>query len=231
MNQISLSGLWRNNPALIQLLGLCPLLAVSNSTVNAFSLGVVTLFTLIISNLLVAAIRYQLPAAIRIPLYVLIIATTVSALELLIRAWFPELNQALGIFLPLVVTNCLIIGRAEAFASRHNCVQAVIDAVIMGLGFLWVITALGAVRELIGQGTLLSDAHMLFGDGAKNWGVELFNTDSALLIAILPPGAFLALGFMVALKNAIDLTGGLRSSHSPVSTTASSEPLSGPDYS
>lgn len=197
-------GLWKGNPALVKLLGLCPLLAVSNTLVNAFTLGLATLLTLIITNLLVSLFRNNLPNAIRIPVYVLIIASTVSSIEILLRAWFPGIHSSLGIFLPLIVTNCLIIGRAESFASRQHWQASLIDALSMGLGFLWVLVCLGALREFLGQGTLLADATLLFGANASDWTVELFNRQHAFHIAILPPGAFLTLGCLLALKNALD---------------------------
>lgn len=199
------SGLWHDNPALVKLLGLCPLLAVSNTSINALALGLATLLTLLITNLLVSVSRKLLHSAIRIPLYVLVIASTVSAIELLVKAWLPALNASLGIFLPLIVTNCLIIGRAEAFASRQTVSTSFIDALAMGFGFLWVLVLLGAVREMIGQGTLLADATMLFGTTASHWTVQVFSSDHALLVALLPPGSFFALGGLLALKNLVDI--------------------------
>ncbi|MFK7889304.1 MAG: electron transport complex subunit E [Granulosicoccus sp.] len=199
------SGLWGDNPALIKLLGLCPLLAVSNTGINALALGIATLITLIVTNILVSLLSSRLQYSIRIPVYVLIIASTVSAIELLLRASLPALHASLGIFLPLVVTNCLIIGRAEAFASRHRWQEAGIDATAMGIGFLWVLVCMGALRELLGRGTLFADAHLLFGQSAVDATIRIFDSDHGLLVAILPPGAFLALGCLLALKNAIDL--------------------------
>jgi len=198
-------GLWHENPALVKLLGLCPLLAVSNSTINALALGLATLATLLISNVLVSLLRNYLMQSIRLPIYVLIIASSVTSIELLMQAWLPALHASLGIFLPLIVTNCLIIGRAEAFASRHGTAHAGIDALAMGMGFCWVLVCLGAIREMIGQGTLLADAHMLFGQHATNWKMTLFSQDYTVLIALLPPGAFLLLGLLLAIKNAVDI--------------------------
>ena len=197
-------GLWSENPALVKLLGLCPLLAVSNNVINGLSLGMATLVTLVVANLVVSAMRPVLLNAIRIPIYVLVIASTVSIIELLMKAWLPALHASLGIFLPLIVTNCLIIGRAEAFASRQRLMDSLIDAIAMGLGFLWVLALLGGIRELIGQGTLLSDADLLLGTFAQNWTTQLFNADKGVLIALLPPGAFFGLGLLLALKNWID---------------------------
>lgn len=197
-------GLWSENPALVKLLGLCPLLAVSNNAINGFSLGLATLVTLVVANLAVSAMRPVLLNAIRIPIYVLVIASTVTIIELLMKAWLPALHASLGIFLPLIVTNCLIIGRVEAFASRQCLKDSLTDAIAMGVGFLWVLVLLGGIRELIGQGTLLGDADLLLGKFAQNWSTQLFNADKGMLIALLPPGAFFALGLLLALKNWID---------------------------
>lgn len=197
-------GIWEDNPALVKLLGLCPLLAVSNTTVNALALGLATLVTLLVTNTLVSVLSSQLQYAIRIPIYVLVIATTVSSIELAVKAMLPALHASLGIFLPLVVTNCLIIGRAEAFASKHSWRESAIDAAAMGIGFLWVLVCLGTVRELIGQGSILADATLLFGASAKNWPITVFDNEYAALIAVLPPGAFLALGCLLAIRNSIN---------------------------
>lgn len=198
------SGLWTENPALVKLLGLCPLLAVSNNAVNGLSLGLATMLTLIVVNTAVSALRPILINAIRIPIYVLIIASTVTIIELCTQAWLPGLHSSLGIFLPLIVTNCLIIGRAEAFASRQTVSDSLQDALAMGTGFLWVLVLLGSLRELVGQGTLLDQAYLLFGENATHWTIQLFNADHGMLVALLPPGAFFALGILLATKNWID---------------------------
>ena len=205
--QLWADGLWHANPALVKLLGLCPLLAVSNTTINALALGVATTLTLIVTNLSVSLLQKRIPHAIRLPVYVLIIATSVTCIELIIQAWLPALHDALGIFLPLIVTNCLIIGRAEAFASRQNLSYAGTDALAMGFGFTWVLVVLGTLRELIGQGTLLADAQLLFGPQAREWSVSLVSSDYSVLIALLPPGAFLLLGLLLACKNLVDQFG------------------------
>jgi len=202
--QLWRDGLWNENPGLVKLLGLCPLLAISNTTINGLGLGLATLLTLIVANGTVSLVRHSIQTPIRIPLYVLIIATTVTVIELSMQAWLPALHSSLGIFLPLIVTNCLIMGRAEAFAARQPPKLAIIDAFAMGLGFLAVLLALGTIRELIGQGTLLADASLLFGSAAASWTHRVFDIDNGVLIAVLPPGAFLTLGLMLALKNLID---------------------------
>lgn len=194
-----LQALWHNNPALVQMLGLCPLLAVSNTLVNALGLGLATLFVLVGSNLMVSLLKNNIHEAVRLPAFVLIIASFVTLAELLMQAYAYKLNLILGIFLPLIVTNCLILARAESYAKKNGLLPAFIDALSMGLGFLWVLLVLGFIRELIGQGTLFANMQLLFGDGAKSWQVTL--ADSGMLLALLPPGAFIILGFIAAFKN------------------------------
>lgn len=197
-------GLWSENPALIKMLGLCPLLAISNSTINAIGLSVATLFVLVVSNLSVSICRNFIQTSVRLPIYVLIIATSVTTIDLYMQAYFLQLHAALGIFLPLIVTNCLIIGRAEAFASRHSVVFAFTDAMAMGIGFGWILIALGAIREILGTGSLFGNASVLFGESADRWSITVFPADYSFLFALLPPGAFITLGLLLALKNAID---------------------------
>ncbi|MDE3274103.1 electron transport complex subunit E [Pseudoalteromonas sp. G4] len=197
-------GLWKNNPALVQLLGLCPLLAVSATITNALGLGLATLFVLLGSNVTVAIVREWVPKEIRIPVFVMIIAAFVTMIELLMNAFSHELYLSLGIFIPLIVTNCAIIGRAEAFASKNSVPLAAFDGLMMGLGFLIVLVMLGAMRELLGQGTLFDGAHLLLGDWAKVLRIEVMKTDTQFLLAILSPGAFLGMGLLIALKNTID---------------------------
>ena len=202
--KIIVDGLWQNNPALVQLLGLCPLLAVSGTVVNALGLGLATTLTLVISNLLVSLVRNHLPDEVRIPVFVMIIAAAVTSIELVISAWFYQLYLILGIFIPLIVTNCAIIARAEAFAFRNPPLPAVLDGLFMGLGFTAALTLLGGIREAIGYGTLLRQADLLFGDIATGWTLVLIDSYPGFLLAVLPPGAFIGLGLMIALKNVID---------------------------
>ncbi len=201
---VLLDGLWQDNPGLVKLLGLCPLLAVSNTLVNAFGLGLATLITLLVSSSLVSLLRSHIINSIRIPLYVIIIATTVTLIELAMQAWLPDLFLSLGIFLPLIVTNCLILGRAESLAARQPFTVAVLDAFSMGVGFLLVLLVLGGARELLAQGSLLADSTHLFGSMASDWPVHIFDQKHGFLLAALPPGAFIGLGMMLALKNSID---------------------------
>lgn len=197
-------GLWKNNAALVQLLGLCPLLAVSNSVTNALGLGLATMLVLICSNTIVSLFRRHIPTEIRIPIYVMIIATTVTIVQLLMNAYTYSLYQSLGIFIPLIVTNCIVIGRAEAFASKNQLSHSIFDGFAMGLGMCLSLVALGAVREILGNGTLFDGIEHLLGDWAKALRIELFHLDSHFLLAILPPGAFIGLALLLAMKNFID---------------------------
>jgi Na+-translocating ferredoxin:NAD+ oxidoreductase subunit E len=202
--EISANGLWHNNPGLVQLLGLCPLLAISGTVVNALGLGIATTLTLVASNVTVSLIRHWVRPEIRIPVFVLIIASVVTGIELAMNAFFYELYLVLGIFIPLIVTNCAIIGRAEAFASKNPIPKALADGLAMGLGFTGVLVALGALREVVGHGTLLADAHLMFGEAARDFSLTVISEYRGFLLALLPPGAFIALGLIIALKNIID---------------------------
>lgn len=202
--EISRNGLWDNNPALVQLLGLCPLLAVTASVVNALGLGLATLAVLVGSNAVVSLIRHRVTNAVRIPAFVMIIATFTTCTELLMKAYTYELYQILGIFIPLIVTNCTILGRAEAFASKHSLAPAIADGALMGLGFAAVLLMLGAIREAVGSGTLFAHMDLIFGPAAANWKIELFAPGYSFLVFVLPPGAFLVTGLLIAGKNAID---------------------------
>ncbi|ABI39142.1 MULTISPECIES: electron transport complex subunit E [Shewanella] len=202
--EIAWQGLWKNNPGLVQLLGLCPLLAVTATLTNALGLGVATMLVLIGSNILVSLVRDYVPKEIRIPVFVMIIAALVTAVQLLINAYAYGLYLSLGIFLPLIVTNCIIIGRAEAFASRNNAFSAAFDGLMMGLGFTLVLAVLGATREILGQGTLFDGADQLLGPWAKALTIQVWQVDTPFLLAMLPPGAFIVMGLLIALKNVID---------------------------
>jgi len=202
--EIALNGLWKNNPALVQLLGLCPLLAVSGSVVNALGMGLATAAVLTGTNTLVALVRNVVPETIRLPAFVLIIAGAVTLVELLMQAYAFALYEVLGIFLPLITTNCVVLGRAEAFASRNPVALSAFEGLLMGLGFTAVLVVLGALRELLGNGTLFADMQLLFGPIAAGWEVRPFGEQRHFLLAVLPPGAFLFTGLLIALKNGID---------------------------
>lgn len=195
------NGLWHENPGLVQLLGLCPLLAVTITFVNGLGLGIATLVVLMASNALVSATRRWIQPEIRLPIYVLIIASLVTCIELILKAWFPVLDRSLGIFVPLIVTNCAIVARAEVFASRNSVTASILDGLVMGLGFAVLLMTIGAFRELIGQGTIFARMDMLFG-GEPMRGIIV--NDGGWLLLVLPPGAFFSLALAIAAKNAID---------------------------
>ncbi|TVO35269.1 electron transport complex subunit E [Vibrio algivorus] len=202
--QLMKNGLWDNNPALVQLLGLCPLLAVSSTITNALGLGLATMLVLISTNTIVSLVRNYVPKEVRIPIFVMIIASVVTCVQLLMSAYAYGLYLSLGIFIPLIVTNCVIIGRAEAYASKNAPKKAALDGFWMGLGMLAALTVLGALREMIGQGTLFDGADLLLGNWAASLRIEVFHIDSSFLLALLPPGAFIGVGFLIALKQVID---------------------------
>ncbi|AHF77079.1 SoxR-reducing system protein [Sodalis praecaptivus] len=202
--RIIIEGLWRNNSSLVQLLGLCPLLAVSNTATNALGLGLATTLVLVCTNTAVSALRRWIPGEIRIPIYVMIIASVVSTVQMLINAYAFGLYQSLGIFIPLIVTNCIVIGRAEAYASQRPPSLAALDGFAIGLGSTCALLLLGALRELLGNGTLFDGADQLLGGWARVLRIEVFHTDTPFLLAMLPPGAFIGLGFMLAGKYLID---------------------------
>lgn len=198
-------GLWSNNAALVQLLGLCPLLAVSSTVVNALGLGLATLLVLTTTNAAVSLIRNYVSDAVRLPAFVMIIASAVTCTELLMKAFTYELYQILGLFIPLIVTNCAVLGRADAFASRNRIIPSIVDGFMMGFGFMLVLVLIGAVRELLGTGHLFADMQLLFGESARSWQLNLFGADYPnVIFALLPPGAFIVAGFLIAIKNVVD---------------------------
>lgn len=202
--EITKDGLWTNNPALVQLLGLCPLLAVTGTVVNAIGLGLATILVLIGSNVAVSLIRNFVADTVRLPAFVMIIASFVTCAELLMQAFAYELYEILGIFIPLIVTNCAILGRADAFASKNPVIPSALDGLMMGVGFTMVLVLLGGMREVIGQGTLFSGMDLLLGPKAASWHIIIFEHYPDFLFAVLPPGAFVAMGLIIALKNIID---------------------------
>ncbi|MBK6739022.1 MAG: electron transport complex subunit E [Haliea sp.] len=201
---LSLNGLWKNNPALVQLLGLCPLLAVSGTVVNALGLGVATTMVLILSNASVSLIRNVVSDTVRLPTFVMIIASAVTCIELLMQAFAYELFLILGIFLPLITTNCVVLGRADGFAAKNAIGPSMYDGFIMGVGFAAVLVVLGGLRELTGTGALFANMDLLFGPAAADWKLVVFPNYQPFLLAILPPGAFIFTGLIIAVKNLID---------------------------
>ena len=199
--KIITQGVWDNNQAIVALLGLCPLLAVSNSTVNALALGLATLFVISASNVLISTIRNFVTPETRIPAFIAVIATLVTIIELLLNAFWHDLYLALGIFVPLIVTNCAILGRGEAFASKNSVIPSLIDGLAVGFGFLIVLLLLGISRELLATGGIFANMHYLLGP-TVDWHIEFIDGFGVLLFA-LPPGAFLLLGLIIAGYNYI----------------------------
>ncbi len=202
---IIFNGLWKQNPGIVQLLGLCPLLAISSSIVNALSLGLATTLVMAVASGSVALVRNFIPHEIRIPAFVLIIAALVTIVELAMHAWVPALYIVLGVFLPLITTNCIVLARVEAFASKRSTTHSVLDASMMGLGLTAVLVVLGGVREAIGKGTLFSGIDLALGPVAKDWVIPLAHDYHGFLLAVLPPGAFIGLGLLIALRNRIEM--------------------------
>jgi len=195
------NGLVKQNTGLVQLLGLCPLLAISNNVINALSLGLATVLVMAASSGAVSGVRHFVPNEIRIPVFVLIIAALVTVIDLAMNVFVHPLYLVLGIFIPLITTNCIVLARADAFAAKNHPLHSVVDAIAMGLGLTLVLVVLGAIRELAGQGTLLSGIDLVFGEDAKQFVLHLLPGYQGFLLAILPPGAFIALGLLIAANN------------------------------
>ena len=200
--QIMDNGVWHQNSSLIQILGLCPLLAVTTTLVNGVMLSLATIIVMAVANVAVSALRNLIPHEIRIPVFILIVAALVTVVDLVFNAYFHELYLVLGIFIPLIVTNCIVLARVEAFANKNRPLQSLLDGVFMGVGMLWTLALLGGLRELIGAGTLFSGVDMVF---PALQGLKLLPADyPGLLLAMLPPGAFILLGCLIAWKNWVE---------------------------
>jgi len=195
------NGLWKQNPTVVQILGLCPTLAVTSTAVNGLSLGLATAFVMAASNGAVSPVRHWVPREIRNPVYILIIAALVTVTDLGMHAYLLALHQVLGIFIPLIVTNCIVLARVEAFAAKNPVVPSVLDGLMMGLGLTFVLTLLGGLRELVGKGTLFSGIDLAFGPAAKQFVLTVVPNYHGFLLAILPPGAFIGLGLLIASRN------------------------------
>jgi len=201
--EIAANGLWHNNPVLVQGLGLCPLLAVTGSVVNALGLGLATIIVLTGANIAISTARNYIPDAIRLPIFVVIIASFTTCIELLMNAYTYELYEILGLFIPLIVTNCVILGRADVCASRVAVLPAAFDGLMMGMGFTLVLITLGAIRELLGGGTLFANMQLLLWPQTAHWKLTVIEEYRGSLFAILPPGAFFVTGLLIAGKNII----------------------------
>jgi electron transport complex protein RnfE len=199
------NGLWKQNTGVVQLLGMCPLLAVSNSVVNAVSLGLATTLVMTLSGASISPIRNFVPNEIRIPVYILIIAMLVTVVQYLMNAYMYSLYIVLGIFIPLIVTNCIVLARIEAFAGKNPVLPAALDGFAMGMGLTAVLAVLGGMREIFGHGTLFSGLDLALGEMAKGWVITIIPDYHGFLFAILPPGAFIGLGLLIAGKNYLTL--------------------------
>jgi electron transport complex protein RnfE len=202
--KIAKDGLWDNNVVLSQLLALCPLLAVTGTATNGLGMGLATLSVMIATGFSVALLRGIITPEVRIPVFVLIIATIVTLVDMAMNAWLHDLHKILGLFIPLIVTNCAILGRAEAFSSRNNVVPSIVDGLMMGAGFTLSLVLLGAVREIIGTGTLFANASLLLGNAFSFMELTIIPDYKGFLLMILPPGGFLVLGFLLAGKRILD---------------------------
>ena len=198
-SKIARDGIWKENPVLVQLLGLGPLLTVSNSFVTAFSLGIITLLVITSSNIIISMIRLLLHREMTIPTQIVVMATFVTLSDIALQAWYFELHHRIGLFVALIVTNYTLLGRPEILASRKPIICSATDGFMMGIGFLWVLIVMGSIREILGSGTLFSDMHLLLGPVGKK--LEITVVDTGFLLLILPPGAFISLGFLIAFKN------------------------------
>ena len=202
--ELAVQGLWKNNPGLVQILGMCPMMAISNTVVNSLGLALATILTMVVSNGLASVIRHWVRPEVRLPVFVMVVASVVTVIELWMNAYLNTLYHVLGIFLPLIVTNCIVIARVEGFAARNPVLPSLYDGLMMGLGFGLVLVALGIIRELLGFGTLMANAQQLFGPMAANWTIHVLPEQAHFLLAILPPGAFMALAILIAIKQAIE---------------------------
>ena len=202
--EIIWNGLWKNNAGIVTLLGLCPLLAVSTSVVNGLGLGIATVAVMLFSNGIISLMRRWVPGEIRIPIYILIIAVLVTIIDLSMNAFMQPLYLVLGIFVPLIVVNCNVLGRAEAFASKNPLLPSMVDGFMVGMGLTLILGVLGGMREILGKGTLLSGIDLALGDSAKAWVITVIPDYHGFLLAILPPGAFIGLGLLIAGKNWLD---------------------------
>ena len=201
-------GLWDNNGVLAMLLGMCPAMAMTTSATNGFGMGLATAAVMAASSLLVALFRSRITQEVRIPVFILIVAAMVTLVDLAMNAWMHELYKVLGLFIPLIVSNCLPLARLEAFAAKQPVLPAFLDGLFMGLGFTVALTGIGAVREIIGNGTLFADASLLLGPAFKVIELRLLSADANVLMMVLPPGGFLVTGLMVVVKRMIDLRAG-----------------------
>lgn len=220
LRRITRDGIWDNNVVLVQMLGMCPTMAVSVSATNGLGMGLATTAVLISSGIAVSLLRHLIVKEVRIPIYVLLISSIVTLVDMSMNAWLHELHKVLGLFIPLIVVNCAIIGRAEAFASKNSPLKAGLDGLAMGVGFTLALMALGGIREVIGQGTLFADASMLLGESFAFLEMKVAESYRGMLLMILPPGGFLVLGFLVAWRQRLTIQARQRASRLAASAAA-----------
>lgn len=201
-------GLWENNGVFAMLLGMCPAMAMTGTATNALGMGLATAAVMAASSMLVGMFRNQITQEVRIPVFILVIAAMTTLVDLFMNAWMHELYKVLGMFIPLIVSNCLPLARLEAFAAKNSTMPSLADGTFMGLGFTVALTMIGAVREIVGSGTLFADASLLFGPGFKFMELRLLPEDTGIMMMILPPGGFLALGLLVVGKRILDVRAG-----------------------
>ena len=203
--EITLNGLWKQNAGVVQLLGLCPTLAVTTTAVNGLSLGIATALVMAAANGSVSPVRKFIPSEIRVPVFILVIAALVTVIDLSINAFAHPLHKVLGIFIPLIVVNCIVLARVESFAAKNSPAPSILDGFMMGSGLALVLGLLGAMREILGKGTLFSGIDLAFGPAAKQFVLTIIPDYHGFLLAVLPPGAFLGLGTLIALRNWIEI--------------------------
>lgn len=197
-------ALWSYNVALVQLLALCPALAVTTTATNGLGMGLATTLVLVITNALVSSLRHTISPAVRNPLMIGIIAGVVTLIDMAMNAWMHEMYKVLGLFIALIVTNCAVLGRAESFCSKNPVLPSIIDGLGMGIGFTWVLIVIGGVREILGSGTLFAGASLLLGEQFHWMELTVLPDFQGIVLAILPPGAFIVLGFLLAFKRVVD---------------------------
>ena len=220
--RITRESLWDNNIVFAQILGMCPTMAVTSSATNGLGMGLATTAVLLTSNMIISAIRNIVSEEVRIPVYIVIIATLVTLVDVSINAWAHDLYKVLGLYIALIVANCAVLGRAEAFAAKNPILPSGMDGLMMGLGFTFALTTIGAVREIIGAGTLFADAHLLLGQAFSFMELKIIPDYKGFLLMILPPGGFLALGFLIATKRVIDRN---RAQRAVAAATPDAEPV------
>ncbi len=222
-------GLWTNNVALSQMLALCPLLAVTTSATNGFGMGMATMAVMLSANLIASSFRGMITPQVRIPVFIVLIASIVTLVDMWLNAWMHELYKVLGLFIPLIVTNCAILGRVESFASKQRILPSIADAFFMGLGFLWVLVVVGAVREILGSGTLFAHAPLLLGEQFSWLEATIIEDYQGILLLVLPPGGFIVLGLLLSLKRLLEKIAETRKNKSAPATTSSMETNSIPE--